>query len=112
MSHERFQECIDECNSCAAECNHCTISCLNEPEVQHMVKCIEMNLQCAAICRSASEMMSLGSDYSMQLCTICADVCDACATECQKHNMDHCQQCAEACRNCAAVCREMSMASA
>lgn len=112
MSHERFQECIDECNSCAAECNHCTIACLNEPEVHHMVRCIEMNVQCAAICRSASEMMSLGSDYAMQMCALCADVCDACATECQKHSMDHCQQCAEACRNCAAVCREMSMASA
>jgi len=66
-----------------------------------------MDMACASICRAAAELMSLGSDYSKQLCKLCAEMCDACAAECEKHDMDHCQDCAKACRKCSAVCREM-----
>jgi len=107
MSHEKFQNCIDACNSCATMCNHCTTSCLNEKEVQPMTKCIQLNLECAAICRATAELMSLGSNYAKDLLELCSIICDVCATECRKHNMDHCRQCAEACSNCATVCREM-----
>ncbi|HLP05737.1 MAG TPA: four-helix bundle copper-binding protein [Paludibacter sp.] len=112
MSHERFQNCIDECNSCATMCNHCAVSCLHEDDAKTMATCIELDMQCAAICRAAAEMMSLGSQYAVQLCALCAQVCDACGMECGRHNVQHCQDCAEACRNCAIACREMSLQNA
>src|SRR3546814_18949909 len=39
----------------------------------------------AAFCRSAAEVMSLGSEFSARLCELCAEVCNACAAECERH---------------------------
>ena len=42
--------------------------------------------------------MSRGSKFSAYLCQVFAEVCEACAAECQKHAaMAHCKNCAEAC---------------
>jgi hypothetical protein len=37
-------------------------------------------------------------------------VCEACAEECARHDMEHCRACADACRRCADECRRMSTA--
>ncbi|MGX5856036.1 four-helix bundle copper-binding protein [Dyadobacter jiangsuensis] len=111
MAHQQFKECIDACVACATACSHCATECLNEENVGHLAKCIQLDLECAAICRSAAEVMSLGSEYSAHLCRVCADVCNACAEECEKHaqmGMDHCRECAEACRKCAEMCEQMA----
>ena len=113
MSHQKFQDCIDACAACAVECSHCATECLKEEDVKMLARCIQLDLECAAICRSATELMSLGSDYSSHLCRVCADVCNACAEECEKHaemGMEHCKVCAEACRKCAEACEEMATA--
>ena len=109
MLHEKFQSCIEACNECATTCTHCATSCLHESDVKMLAHCIQLDLECAAICRSAAELMSLGSSHAQKLCAICADICDACAAECEKHShMEHCKECAEACRRCAEECRSMS----
>jgi hypothetical protein len=108
MSHQRFQECIDACVACAIACSHCATSCLKEADVKMMARCIELDLECAAFCRASAEIMSLGSERSVALCRLCAEVCQACGDECARHNMEHCQQCAEACRKCAQACMAVS----
>ena len=109
MSHKRFQPCIDACSECATECNHCATSCVQEEHVHHLAKCIQLDLECAAICRSAVEMMSLGSNYSRELCDLCAGICEACAGECDKHSdLKHCKACDDVCRNCANECGKMA----
>lgn len=110
MSQEKYKACIEACNSCAAACSHCAIECLNEDQVSQLTRCIQLDIECAAICRSASELMSLDSEYSVQLCNMCAKACSACAEECDIHDMEHCRQCAEACRHCADACRKMATA--
>ena len=72
MSHKKFEECIRACLACAIACNHCASECLGEEEVKHLAKCIRLDLECAAICRAAGELMSLGSSYSVDLCRLCA----------------------------------------
>jgi len=82
-----------------------------EQDVKMLSRCIQLDMECAAICRSASVVMSLGSEYSMELCRICAEVCNACAEECEKHarmGMEHCRECAEACHECAEACMQMA----
>lgn len=73
-----------------------------------MAPCIQLDMECAAICYAAAELMSLGSDRAKELCRLCAEICDACATECEQHDNDHCRECASACRACAKECREMA----
>lgn len=112
MSHEKFQSCIDACLECAAECNHCATMCLGEKDVAMMSKCIQLDRECSAACLAAAQMMSIGGDHATAFCGTCAEICDACAEECEKHDVDHCQSCAEACRECAHQCRTMARVAA
>jgi len=111
MSHEKYedyQECIAACHACNVACNHCAACCLQEPHVQHMVRCIALDSDCAQVCQLAVSFMAGGSDHAVAVCRLCADICEACADECEQHEADHCQQCAEACRRCAQACRQMA----
>ena len=111
MSHQQFQKCIDACLACAVTCNHCATSCLKEDDVKMMARCIQLDMECAAICYASAQLTSLGSDKAKDICRICADICEACAAECEKHaqqGMDHCRECAEACKACTEECRMMA----
>ncbi|MBD2729377.1 four-helix bundle copper-binding protein [Nostoc sp. FACHB-892] len=33
----------------------------------------------------------------------CAEACDRCASECEKHDNDHCKRCAQSCSHLAAL---------
>ena len=84
---------------------------MNEKEVEHLKKCIQTNLECAAICNAAVEIMSLNGKFAKELCAICVKACEACAEECEMHakmGMKHCEECAKACRECAKICKEMA----
>lgn len=74
-----------------------------------LARCIKLDRDCAAICLLAVEAMAGGSEFAKQICTLCAEICNACAAECEKHShMEHCKKCAEACRKCAMECSSMS----
>lgn len=106
--YNQYQSCIEACLKCAAACNHCAASCVREQDVQAMTNCIRLDMECAALCYSSAQLMSLGSDKAKAVCGICAELCDACGAECGKHNNDHCSMCAEMCRKCAEECRRMA----
>lgn len=110
MSHQQFASCIDACNACALACSHCATSCLDEPDPKAMARCIRLDLDCAAICRLAVEVMGRGSENAATICSACAELCELCAEECGQHQMDHCQACAQACRQCVQACRGMAQA--
>lgn len=105
-----YQTCIDACIRCAAACDHCIASCLHEEDVEMMALCIQLDMECSTVCKTAVQLMHLQSNHANAICQLCADVCHACAEECSKHNNQHCRDCATACYECAAEC--MSMAAA
>jgi hypothetical protein len=112
MSHLKFQTCIDNCLACAVQCNHCVTECLNETDVKAHINCIQLDRQCVVICIAAAQLMSIGGEHAHHLCKECAEICEACAIECEKHaHHEHCKKCAEACRKCAKECRSMSVAA-
>lgn len=113
MSHEKFQSCISACYECASECDHCATACLNEDDVEAMVRCIQLDRYCADICRLSASFMARADDFgdekfAKKLCALCAEICEECGEECASHEAGHCQKCAEACRKCAAECRKMA----
>jgi hypothetical protein len=107
MKYENYKKCIDACLACAALCNNCASSCLKEEDVKMMASCIQLDMECAALCYASAQLMSLGSTNAMELCKLCAEACEACADECSKHNNEHCKVCAAACRKCADACKNM-----
>ncbi|HKX42582.1 MAG TPA: four-helix bundle copper-binding protein [Burkholderiaceae bacterium] len=109
MASQTYQACIDACNVCADACDHCAAACLHEQDVKALTRCIALDMDCAAICRTAAGVMARGSEFAKALCRLCAQVCKACGEECAKHaTMAHCQACARACRGCAEDCERMA----
>lgn len=106
MAHEQNKQLLDALNNCAAECNHCTTACLEEQDVQMLTKCIRLDIDCAAICTLTASLVARGSEHGRHMLKECAEVCNACAEECEKHasHMEHCKRCAETCRACAEAC--------
>lgn len=86
-------------------------ACLSERDVAAMAECIRLDHDCAELCRLAVGLMSRGSRFSVEACRLCAEICDACAQECERHDFDHCRACAQACRKCADECRRMATAT-
>jgi hypothetical protein len=112
MAHERFTSCIEACNACADACDHCASACLSEADPKPMARCVELDMDCAAICRLAAGYMARDSAFAGAICGMCADICEACGAECDKHPMQHCKDCARACHRCADECRRMAKAPA
>jgi hypothetical protein len=109
LQNEKWQSCIDACMQCAESCEYCATCDLREQDVKNMVSCVQINRACASVCWTSAQLMSIDSEFSKQFCSLCADICDACAKECERYtDMDHCQKCAEVCRRCSQECRNMS----
>jgi hypothetical protein len=105
--YHQYKSCIDACLRCAAVCNHCASSCLQDKDVQMMARCIQLDMECAAMCYATAQLLSMGSSQAKAICMICAQMCDDCANECSRHESVHCRECADVCRNCANQCRDM-----
>ena len=105
-----YHTAIELCIQCANACDHCAASCLREEDVNMLSACIQSDLECSAMCKTAAQLMHLQSTHANAACQLCADICIACAEECEKHapHMEHCKLCAEVCRRCAEECRKMS----
>jgi len=104
MNYHKNKKTIDACLKCAALCNHCAASCLQESDTNMLAKCIQHDMECAAMCYATAQLLSLGSKHAAAMAKLCAAKCEECATECAKHDNVHCQECAEACKECVAAC--------
>jgi hypothetical protein len=99
------KELLQKLADCVAACEHCMDSCLGEQDIKMMVECIRTDRDCAKICSLTASFVASNSQFVGHILTICEDICNKCAQECEKHNMDHCQKCAQACHECAKACR-------
>lgn len=108
------QPLLDALNACLAACEHCATACLQEEDVKRMVGCIRLDRDCADLCALTARLVARGSEQAQAVLRVCADLCQACAQECEQHaaHMDHCRECAEACRRCEQACQTaMSVAA-
>lgn len=111
MAHKQNQSLITALLNCATECHHCATACLDEQDVKMLSNCIKLDIDCAAICSLTAGFMARGSAHANHILAECAEICNACAEECEKHlHMQHCKDCAEACRKCAEACTQMEHA--
>ncbi|MFP7484362.1 four-helix bundle copper-binding protein [Priestia filamentosa] len=108
MSHENYQSIIETLHECMSTCNHCYDACLKEDDVKMMAQCIHLDRECADICAYLEQALGRGTPFVPELAQVCADICEACGTECKKHDHDHCQKCAEVCFKCAEECKKLA----
>lgn len=96
---------LDVLSDCINHCNHCADACLGEDNVEMMVDCIRTDRACAAVCSALADVLPTQFSNVQGLVNYCAEICEACAEECSKHEHYHCQACSKACQKCAAACR-------
>ncbi len=102
------QQCIKECQECHAICAEAVAHCLTVDGGRMQPRHIAILLDCAETCHISEDSMLRDSPLFTTLCTVCAEVCDACAIECEKFPGDaRMKACAERCRSCAQACRKM-----
>jgi hypothetical protein len=77
LQNQKYQGCTDACNNCAASCELCATECLREENVKMLTKCVQLCHDTANISWTASQFMSADSDYSKNVCLLCAEICDA-----------------------------------
>ncbi|MFN7132533.1 MAG: four-helix bundle copper-binding protein, partial [Myxococcales bacterium] len=102
--------CIQACFDCAQACISCADACLGEDNVQQLVRCIRLNLDCANLCDATGKILSRQTAWEPTIARAalqaCITACRTCAEECEKHGqmMAHCKVCADACRACERAC--------
>jgi hypothetical protein len=113
LDRDLLARCIEECVVCAATCTSCADADLAEPDVQGLVRCIRLNLDCADVCHATWRILirQTESDLDVLRATTvsCALTCQTSAEECEKHasHHEHCRICAEVCRACAKACGDL-----
>lgn len=110
MINQKYQACIEACAACAATCIDCAACCPQETDAKELTRCMTLCQDSAELCKLASAAMARNSENVKVICSLCADICQACADECAKYQMSFCQECAKACRLCAQECQKVAAA--
>jgi hypothetical protein len=107
-SNPTIERAIEECLQCLRWCSACVDEGLTaDPSM--MAESVRLCHECAPLCGVCATLLAGNSRFAHQLCGVCADICDACAAECGKHNHDETmRKCAETCIRCARTCREVA----
>lgn len=111
---DAISRCVDTCFTCVESCTACADACLSESDVDRLIACIRLNLDCAAVCTATGAIVARANKaghrqlLEAQL-TTCIAFCRACARECESHAdmHKHCRVCADACMACADACDQM-----
>ena len=107
MIPQEHTACLDACIECSLECEHCAEACLHEDD-SAFADCVRLCRDAAGFSWQAATFISRDSSFVDEVCRLGADICEACAAECDKHDREFCQLCADACRRCAEECRHLN----
>ena len=100
---ETLARCVEDCFGCSATCTSCADACLGEEAVAELVRCIRLNLDCAAVCWATGRLIrqtAFDPQLARHMLEACVVACRRCAEECERHagHHEHCRVCADACR--------------
>lgn len=105
MHDEKSKKMVQDANHCASICLATAQHCLQQGGNHADPKHINMLTDCAQICQTLAHFASRDSTHTGSVAKVCADICQACAKNCDSFKDDaQMQQCATACRTCAETC--------
>lgn len=96
----------EQLTNCIIACDNCANACLHEDNVDKMVQCIKLDIDCADICNLTLRLINRDSEHLNDVLSACIEVCKACEAECSKHDHEHCRECADACHVCHVACEK------
>ena len=104
--------CIDECFVCAQTCTACADANLGEPDLETMLRCITLCLNCSDVCLATGRVLNRQTEFVPELAQAvlqaCIEACRLCGDECERHahHHEHCRICADECRRCRQACKD------
>jgi hypothetical protein len=107
---ELLARAIKACFAAAESSSACADACLSETEVEHLRRCVRLDLISADVASSTGRALARQGtprEATLALVQACARICSQCADECASHDDEHCQRCADACRACEQACTEL-----
>lgn len=111
MNHNpQMRECIENCKQCHSVCTETAQHCLHMGGKHSEAAHIRLLLDCADICQTSADFMLRGSAKHALTCGTCAEICLACAEECERIGPEDriMKHCADICRACAESCKQMA----
>ncbi|TNB75670.1 four-helix bundle copper-binding protein [Arthrobacter sp. BB-1] len=106
LIEDQTRQLINTLGDCLARCTACARDCAGQGD-KDLASCIQLCSDCAELCGVCIPLIARGSDFTDEMCRVCADACERCAQECERTGMN---ECAEACRAAAEACRQMASA--
>lgn len=108
--NEEMQACIQNCLQSSLVCNQMIQHCLQRGGEHADPDHLKLLQDCAEICTVSAHFMARESEYHRLSCGLCAEVCEACAKDCDSFDNDEMMaSCASVCRHCAASCEKMAL---
>ena len=105
-----MQMCIQNCLQCFQTCEQMVNHCLENGGAHAEARHIALLRDCASVCETSAKLMMHESPYHARMCGLCAEVCQACAIDCDRLADDAMMKmCADVCRRCLDSCQKMSM---
>ncbi len=105
---ERMKEPVNKVLNCYRVCLDTHTRCIQMGKPQAEPMHVSMLMDCIKVCALSADYMTRGSDNHKQACALCADICDSCASSCEKFSDDFLKECARVCKDCSGTCREMA----
>jgi len=92
---------LDQLYLCEAACNRCYNECLKEKDKSSLEICMMLTRDCEDICSITANVMARNSSSTELFLKLCAEICEQCAAECEKHShLKNSIACAEQCNAC------------
>ena len=104
---------IETCGECAQTCTACADADLREKTAVDLVKCAQLNLDCADMCQTTARVLTRQTGYDRDMIRAvvqaCAQACRISGEECDRHAHmhQHCAVCAEVCHRCENACNDV-----
>lgn len=103
LLEEQTRQLINTLSGCLATCTACARDCVSQGD-KDLAGCIMLCSDCAELCGVCIPLIARDSEFTPEMCRLCADACERCARECDRTGMT---ECADACRAAAEACRQM-----
>jgi len=71
-ANEALARCIEQCFACALTCTSCADACLGEDQVQELVRCIRLTLDCADVCDATGRVVTRQTSSEPGSCGACS----------------------------------------
>lgn len=106
---DEMQACIQNCIQCHQVCENLVRYCLKKGGMHAEAQHIRLLQDCSQICSITADFMLRESPFHTRTCSVCAEICLACAEDCDRMGDDErMKNCAQICRQCADSCKRMA----